>query len=131
MDDTPNRAVEAVVIALGGSKVVAPMLWPEKGIIEAQRLLCDCLNDDRPAKLDFAQVLYIFRLAQARGIHTGMQYIARNLGYAPPVPIDPKDELADLLRQSIEANREVQRRQERIERLLTETQARPALRAAA
>lgn len=126
MDDSPNKALEAVVKALGGSKVVAPRLWPEKGVLEAQRLLCDCLSDDRPAKLDFAQVLFILRLARERGIHAGMHYIADSLGYSQPQPIDPRDELAELLRQSIEANAETQRRQERIERLL-----RPALGAAA
>ena len=56
MDDTPNKMLEDVVRSLGGSKAVAPKLWPEKSVLDAQKTLCDCLNDDRPAKLDFAQV---------------------------------------------------------------------------
>lgn len=120
MDETPNKALETVVKALGGSKAVAPILWPDKGILEAQRLLCDCLSDDRPAKLDFSQVLHILRLAKARGIHSGMEYVNESLGYAPPVSLEPRDELADLLRQSIETSQELQRRQARIEQLLSQ-----------
>lgn len=126
MDDTPNRALERVVVALGGSKMVAPKLWPEKGVTEAQRLLCDCLNDERPAKLDFAQVLFILRLARDAGCHAGIAYITTHLGYSEPQPIDPKDELAELLRLNLEAHRESQRRHERIERLMQ-----PSLRSAA
>lgn len=100
--DTPNEAVKAVVIALGGSKKVAPLLWPEKSIDEARRLLADCINDDRPAKLCFAQVLFIFKLAKSKGVHVGADYIAAQLGYSKPVPIEPVDELSDLLRQVAE-----------------------------
>lgn len=126
MDDTPNKMLERVVKALGGSKVVAPKIWPEKGILEGQRLLCDCLSDERPAKLDFAQVLLILRLAKDRGIHEGMDYIAADLGYSAPQPVEPRDELADLLRQTIEGQRDMQRRQERIERLLQPSTVRTA-----
>jgi len=126
LDESPNKALESVVKSLGGTKQVAPLLWPDKSIEDARRLLCDCLSDDRPAKLDFSQVLFILRLARSRGIHGGMAYIAAELGYAEPQPIEPRDELAELLRQNLEAHRESQRRQERIERLMT-----PALRSAA
>lgn len=84
-----------------GSKIVGPLLWPEKTPDDAQRLLLDCLNDDRPAKLSPAQVLFVFRLARARGCHVGMQFMAAELGYAEPVPVDPRDEAAELQRQFI------------------------------
>lgn len=99
MDETPNKALESVVKALGGSKKVAPMLWPEKGVEEARRLLCDCLNDERPAKLDFAQVLFILRLARQAGVHEGIEFICGQVGYAVPQPIEPEDERAQLMRQ--------------------------------
>lgn len=124
MDETPNKALEAVVTAMGGSKVVAPLLWPEKGVDEARRLLCDCLNDDRPAKLDFAQVLFILKMARRRGIHTGIEYISGHLGYSVPTPIDPEDERAALQREFIEHVK-------RMERLSAQLGLAPHLRPAA
>lgn len=126
MDDTPNKALERVVVALGGSKQVAPKLWPEKGISEAQRLLCDCLNDERPAKLDFSQVLFILKLAKDRGIHDGINYIVGELGYSEPLPLQPTDEAAELRRRVLEMGRDLQRALARIEAI-----DRPAVRAAA
>ena len=118
MDDTPNKVLESVVRDLGGSKLVAPLLWPEKGVEEARRLLCDCLNDDRPAKLDFAHVIFILRLARQRGIHTGMQYLCAELSYADPQPIEPKDEIADLIRQYLTRREQEAASNTRLERML-------------
>src|SRR4051812_7265690 len=95
-----NDALIACVKACGGSSQVGRKLWPEKTPEAAQRALLDCLNEDRPARLAPDQVLLVMSLARAKGCHTGMTYIAEHLGYAEPVPIEPKDELADLLRQS-------------------------------
>lgn len=133
MDNTPNKALESVVRQLGGSKAVAPRIWPDKPVIQAQTLLCNCLNDERPEKLDFSQVLFILKLAKERGIHEGMEYIAEEVGYSKPQPIEPRDELAELLRVNLEAKREAQERDERIERLLVQltTTTKPALGSAA
>ena len=125
MNESLNDALIECVKACGGSKVVGLALWPAKGVEAAQRSLLACLNPDRQEKLGPDEVMHILRLARERGCHVGMQYVTAALGYAEPVPVDPKDELAELLRQAIEANRETQRRQERIERLLQ-----PSLRAA-
>jgi hypothetical protein len=66
------------------------------------------------------------RWAREIGHHDLIGFLSADLGYSDPTPIEPRDELADLLRQSIEANKETQRRQDRIERLLS-----PSLKAAA
>ncbi|MBI5259797.1 MAG: hypothetical protein HY855_25075 [Burkholderiales bacterium] len=124
LPESLNDAYIEAVKALGGSKVVGVALWPAKGVEAAQRHLLACLNPDRNEKLSPEEALHIERLCRERGIHTVMQYRAATLGYSEPVPTDPKDELAELLRASIEANRETQRRQERIERLL-EQHSRP------
>lgn len=97
-----NQALVECVKAAGGSANVGPKLWPEKTRESAQRLLLDCLNEDRPAKLSPEQVLMILRLARERGFHEGIGYVLCGLGYAPTTPIEPKDEAADLLRQVIE-----------------------------
>ena len=111
-----NDALIACITAAGGSKQVGPLLWPEKAPDAAQRMLLDCMNEDRPAKLSPEQVLLVLRLARSKGFHGGMNFIAGDLGYGTPVPIEPKDEAAELMRQYIEAAAEMKRTAERMER---------------
>lgn len=101
LPETFTAALVACVSAAGGSKRVGPMLWPEKsGEGAAQRHLINCLKDDRAERLTPDQVLFVMGLGRAAGCHVAMEYIANALGYAPPVPIEPKDELAELQRQA-------------------------------
>ncbi len=96
--DTLTQALIDCVRAAGGSAIVGPKIWPEKLAENAQRQLLDCLNDDRPAKLSPDQVLLVLRLAREKGYHGGVAYILEVLGYAPTTPIEPRDEVADLMR---------------------------------
>lgn len=118
-DGSFNDALVAAVKALGGSKVVGALLWPEKAPDAAQRLLLDCLNDDRPAHLTPDHVRLILRLARQRGHHDAVAWLLADLGYAPPQPVEPRDEVAELQRQFIEASRAMQQLAVRIERLNT------------
>ncbi len=113
-----NEALIACVKALGGSKVVGPALWPEKTPDSAQRALLDCLNEDRPQHLTPEQALLIARMARARGCHAYMEALAADLGYAAPVPIASRDEVADLQRQFVELVRAQVSLVERMERLV-------------
>lgn len=112
-----NEALVQCVVACGGSKQVGPLLWSDKSPDAAQRLLLDCLNDDRPQHLTPDQLLMLLRLARGRGVHIGMHYLAQELGYAEPAPVEPGDEAAELQRQYIEAARAMGKLAERIERL--------------
>lgn len=96
--DTLTQVLIDCVRAAGGSAIVGPKIWPEKLAETAQRQLLDCLNDDRPAKLSPDQVLLVLRLAREKGYHGGVAYILETLGYAPTTPIEPLDEVADLMR---------------------------------
>ena len=125
-DGSFTLALVEAVKALGGSKVVAGKLWPEKQIEAAQRLLLDCLNDDRPAHLSPDHVLLVLRLARQAGHHGAASWLLAELGYAPPVPVEPRDEVAELQRQFIEASRAMQQLAGRIERLQVAPSAGPA-----
>lgn len=128
-----NSALVEVVKALGGSKQVGPLLWPERAPDEAQRKLLDCLNDDRPAHLKPDQVMLLLRMAHAKGVHAGFEYMAASLGYAPPVPIEPRDEVAELQRQFVAATQTMAALAARMESLMPATHhsaQRPSLRAA-
>lgn len=101
--DSLNEVLVECVKACGGSKQVGPMIWPEKTPDAAQRLLLDCLNEDRPAHLTPDSVLLVLRLARVKGCHVGMNYLAERLGYAPPVPVSAKDRKAELQRDFVAA----------------------------
>ena len=111
-----NDALIACVKACGGSKQVGPSLWPEKTPDSAQRLLLDCLNEERPAKLSPEQLLLVLRMARAKGYHGGIEYIATHLGYTEPSPIEPRDEMAELQRAFIESVNLQAKLAERMER---------------
>lgn len=108
MAESFNDALIECVKACGGSKVVGLELWPAKGVEAAQRQLLACLNPDRNEKLSPDETLHVMRLARAKGCHVAMSHLATELNYAEPVPIEPKDELADLLRKYL-ARRESDR----------------------
>ena len=98
-----NDALIASIKALGGSKVVGPLLWPEHSIAAAQRTLLDALNPDRPTKLSPEQVVLILSKARALGDHSTMAWLCEKIGYAPPVPMAQEDEAAELQRSFIAA----------------------------
>lgn len=94
-----NQVLIDCVKAAGGSAIVGPKMFPEKLAEAAQRALLDCLNDDRPAKLSPDQTLLILRLAREKGFHGGIDYVLDVLGYTPTTPVEPRDEVADLMRE--------------------------------
>lgn len=115
--ETFNDVLRATVDALGGPKVVGEMLWPEKTIDEARRQLLDCLNPDRQHRLDPDRLLLLLKLARAKGIHLATSWLLEDVGYQPPVPIEPEDELAQLQRDFIRAAETIEAIGKRIDRV--------------
>lgn len=103
--DSLNSVLVECIKACGGPKQIGPLLWPEKSPESAQRLILDCLNEDRSAHLTPEQVIFVLKIASNKGVHTGFEFFASHLGYAKPIPVEPRDEVADLQRQFIEAQR--------------------------
>ena len=98
----------------GGTKRIGSMLWPELTADAAQRKLLDCLNPERPAKLDPEQVLFLMRHAREMGDSTPIEFLCRQLHYMVPQPIQPRDEAAELQRKFIAATEELSKMAERI-----------------
>lgn len=115
--DSMNDALISLVKALGGSKVVGPMLWPEKMADAAQRLLLDCLNPERPAHLTPEQMVLLLRKARQAGHHAAVEWLMGDLGYAKPVPVAPHDEAAELQRQFIAATEQMAQMMARMQAL--------------
>lgn len=97
--DNANDAVRDTVRAIGGTKVVGPLLWPTKKPEAAERYLDDCLNPNRDHKLSLEEALAIAKLGREKGIHLIVGFCCDDVGYAPPVPVDPEDQKAELQRQ--------------------------------
>ena len=79
--ESPEDALRAAVQALGGTKQVGALLWPDKTPDNAGRLLSDCLNAGRAEKLELSQVLRIFALAKDRGCQSPFVWFAAKAGY--------------------------------------------------
>lgn len=111
-----HEALRATIAALGGSKAVASMLWPEKPVDEATRHLLDCLNPERAARLDPDHLLLLLKLARSKGCHIAMSWIAGDVGYTVQ-PVEPEDEDAELQRQFVTAVEHVDELVRRMERI--------------
>jgi hypothetical protein len=111
------EALRATVAALGGAKQTASQLWPEKPTDEANRLLLDCLNPDRAARLDPEKLLLLLKLARGRGVHNGIAWILSDLGYGPPIPVEPEDQRAELQREAIATVQKLDQIVTRLERV--------------
>lgn len=114
--DTLNDAIRDTARAIG-VKRIAKELWPAKSEEEAARYLADCLNPDRPQKLSGEEILVIARRGREQGFYLITAYICADTGFAPPMPIDPEDEKAELQRRYIAAVEEQKKINARMERL--------------
>ena len=114
-----NDALIECVKAAGGSKHVGNKVWPDKTIDAAQRHLLNCLNEGKAERLTPDQALLIARMARTKGCHAFAEFMNADLGYAAPVPLEPKDEAAELKRQFIESTRALAAMAARIEKLET------------
>lgn len=106
-----------VVAALGGNKKVGSQLWPDEKVDQAGRILADCLNPDRARALKPKQLVWLLAEARKIGAHSGMAYISQECNYAPPQPVEPEDEAAELQRQFIQAQQDMAQMMKRMEKL--------------
>lgn len=84
--ESPEDALKDAVRALGGGKIVGPMLWPDKGIETSSRLLHDCLNPSRSEKLDISQIMLVLSKAKDAGFNGPFYWISGEIGYeAKPI----------------------------------------------
>lgn len=113
----PEDALKAAVQALGGSKKVGALLWPDKSIDAASRLLLDCINPSRAEKLEITQYMRIFKLARERGFHGPYQWFSLEIGYEAS-PIEPEDERAKLQRDYINAVQQLTRLTQKMEAIV-------------
>lgn len=77
-------ALRHAIKALGGFEAVGADIWPSKLRKHAGTWLADCLNPERPAKLDLEEFAQILSMARARGVHCAMHQLCDETGYERP-----------------------------------------------
>ena len=112
-----NEAIRATVQALGGFKRVGHELKPDLSVEAAGRWLADCCNQDKREKLSPTELAYVRRRARQAGVHILAAFEMRDSGYADPVPIEPEDERAALMREFVQASKGLDVLVTRMERL--------------
>lgn len=110
-------AMRQTVQRLGGAKKVGIQFWPEKSADKAGEQLLNCLNRDRQEKLSIEQFLWLRREGRNVGCHIIAAFENQDGGYAPPQPVEPQDESAELMRQFIESVKSQERIAARLEML--------------
>ena len=110
-------ALREVIQAAGGAKAVGERMFPDMPIDHAASRIRDCLNHDRRDRFTPDQVMMILRMGHQAGCHAGMIFIARELGYSEPVPVEPEDEVARLQREFVEASKSLMTMANKIERM--------------
>jgi len=110
-------ALKHVVKALGGYETVGEGIWPTWSRKKAGSWLSDCLNPERPAKLDLEDIESLLRLARQHGIHVGLHHLCDNTDYQRPETVEPEDAKARLQREFIEAQKQMQAMAKRLEKL--------------
>lgn len=100
-----NDAIKDIINHAGGMKSVGAKLYPEKTPDSAHRTLLDALNDNRPEKLSPEQLMFILKIGRQVGCHSAINYITRDCGYSDPMPIEPDDVKAKLMRDFITAQK--------------------------
>lgn len=101
--DRVEDALAAVIDRCGGRKKFAAEMFKDKPLRDAHNLVDAMLNPERREKFSPFQVLYIAQRGREVGCHAVMQYLAREAGYAEPVPLDPQTREEELQSKFIDA----------------------------
>jgi hypothetical protein len=120
MHESIIDALREAIQAAGGNKPVGALLYPDLPVDQAAGRVRDCLNPDRREHFTPGQVVVIARLAREAGNHALMTYLAGELSYLRPVPVDPEGQLAERQREFVDAVKALHSMANRIE-LITAT----------
>lgn len=113
--ETITDAIREAINACGGNKQVGATLFPDLPVDQAAGRIRDCLNSDNRHRFMPEQIVLIARLARAAGNHAVMNYLAEELGYLKPAPVEPENQLAVLQREFVEATKSLHHMASRIE----------------
>lgn len=105
--ETANDVLVMAVKALGGSKKVGLMLWPDQPLDHAQRKLLDCLDVERLANLKPDQAMLLLRLCRDAGDAVPMAHWCRLSGFEAPAMLANPNTAAELQRHVVALSAQV------------------------
>lgn len=114
--DSIYDAMGSAILAAGGYKKVAGLLWPSLKSETAYARLKNALDETKAEKLALCEVMNIMRMAADNGDSSAIRYIASEFGFGL-VEIDPKEEGDEIQRQIAEGIDALNKRFARLERL--------------
>lgn len=97
--ESVEDVLDAVIRATGGHKQVANDLWPSLRMETAYARIKACLNPEKAEKFSPSELMWLLARGRAKGLHIAMHWLCGELGYAPPSPVEPADQEADINRQ--------------------------------
>lgn len=113
-----EQALAQCVQALGGAKTVGNMFWADKPMEDARTLLLNCVNPARKEKLDYTQIMFLFREAKNVGCYAPYQWFSNEIGYdaRPITKAEEVDRLTSVVEQSTKTLSAALSQLERIQR---------------
>lgn len=101
--DSVYDAIKDVIKRMGGNKAVGQKLWPELAPDKVAGKLSDCLNESRAEKLSPEQFILLLKMGREVNCHAAINFVAREIGYMDPTPINKEDQKERLQREFIES----------------------------
>ncbi len=100
--ESVEDALKDAVRALGGAKKVGSILFKDKPIDIASRYLNDCMNEGRAEKLEYTQMMLIFKMAREIEYHSPYIWFSQDIGYdsKPIIPAEQVDRLTTVIEQA-------------------------------
>lgn len=100
--DTPEKALDACIQALGGCKKVGAVIFPEKSVDSASTYLSNCVDQHRAEKLSMAHMMLIFKLAKQAGFYAPFIWFSAECGFdaRPVAKAEEVDRLTSVVEQS-------------------------------
>lgn len=98
-----KTAIQQCIVAVGGPKHAAALLWPAMTLDEATAKLRRCLNPQKRDVLHVPEWMLLAREARRRGCLIGVAYVNDFCECAPPVPVTPEDVEDELRRAYVES----------------------------
>lgn len=101
--DSWEEALRDDVRALGGSKKIGQLLYPEKDVESAARTLNDKLNSGRRERLTDEQERMIIRMAgENRGHSAALHFLCDDTRFERTKPITPEESATRLQREFVD-----------------------------
>lgn len=101
-------------------------MYPTEDPIDKGKWLEKALDPERAEKLGINDIIWIMKLGRQHGLHGAMYFLADEVSYSRPAPIEPKDQIDEQMRMVLTAAEQINGALEKIERFKKDMENVPA-----